>query len=269
MHPLLFKLGPIPIHTYGFLIAMGFLVALVVIRSLAIRSRLDVEKTLDLTFWSLLVGFLGARVLFILTRLSFFAADPGAAFRVWEGGLVFLGGPIAVVPFVLWFVRRHSLPLWRTMDAMIPGLVIAHVFGRLGCLSAGCCYGKPTELPWGIRFHTELVDRIFWDIPLHPTQLYESSSLLVLFVGLLLLYRKKAFDGQVVLTYFMAYPVIRSVIEIFRGDLIRGFVIEDVLSTSQFLSILVFLGAAWAMRYRLKQLAGGETRENAAAQKGR
>lgn len=256
MHPLLVNLGPIPIHSYGFLIAIGFLIAVYVIRKLSERSKLDVERVLDLTFWILLVGFLGARILFILTRFSYFMEAPLDMFKVWEGGLVFFGGPLACVPYLIWYVRRHKLPVWKTADAMIPGLVIAHVFGRFGCLAAGCCYGKPTGSEWGIRLHSELVEPALQGIPLHPTQLYEASALLILFTGLLYVFRHKRFDGQVVLTYFMAYPIIRSLVEAFRGDLIRGFVIENVLSTSQFISILIFAIASVLLAIRLRQVQG-------------
>lgn len=254
MHPLLVNLGPIPIHTYGFMIAIGFLTAVYTIRRLTERAGVDVDRALDLTFWILLVGFLGARVLFILTRFSYFAENPMEVFRVWEGGLVFLGGPLACVPFMVWYVRKHRLPAWRMADAMIPGLVIAHVFGRFGCLAAGCCYGKPTGSEWGVRLYSELVDKQYQGIPLHPTQIYEAVSLLCLFIGMLYVFKKKSFDGQVILTYFMAYPIIRSVVEIFRGDLIRGFVIEDVLSTSQFISALVFIAATITLVVRLRNV---------------
>jgi phosphatidylglycerol:prolipoprotein diacylglycerol transferase len=254
MHPLLIKLGPIPIHTYGFLIAVGFLAALFVIRKLAERDALNVEKVLDLCFWSLVVGLVGARLLFIITRLNYFISDPIAIFKMWEGGLVFLGGPIAVVPFVVWYLRKHKLPAWKTMDICVIGLTLAHAFGRLGCFSAGCCYGKPTESFFGVRFQSELVDSSLRGVPLHPTQLYEAFSLVLLFIGLLIVRKKRAFDGQVLLVYFMVYPVLRSIIEVFRGDLIRGFVIEDVLSTSQFISILVFIAASVALFIRVKQV---------------
>jgi phosphatidylglycerol---prolipoprotein diacylglyceryl transferase len=257
MHPILLKVGPFPIHTYGFMIAMGFLASVFVIRRLAARSKLNVERVLDLTFWALLVGFLGARILFILTRFDYFMSEPMAMFRIWEGGLVFFGGPLAVVPFAIWFLRKHRLPIWKTLDACIPGLVIAHTLGRLGCLAAGCCYGKPTGTSFGVKLYSDLVEREFHGIPLHPTQLYESSALFVLFLGLLYIFKNKKFDGQVFLTYFMAYPIIRSVVEIYRGDFIRGFIIQDILSTSQFISILVFLGAALALKIRLKQVSIG------------
>lgn len=254
MHPELIRIGSIPIHTYGFLIAIGFLIALSVIKRLAIQSKLNVDRILDLAFWCLLVGFIGCRALFVLTRLSDFMNDPIAIFKVWEGGLVFFGGPLAGIPFVVWYLRKYKMPLWKTMDVLAPGLVIAHVFGRFGCFSAGCCYGKPTEGPFGVRFYSDLVDRHLHGVPLHPTQLYEAFALFLLFLGLLVIHKRKIFDGQVILTYLMAYPIIRSIVEIFRGDHIRGFVIPDLLSTSQFISIFVFLAAAIALGYRLKQV---------------
>lgn len=256
MHPLLIKLGPIPVHTYGFLIAIGFIVAVSVTKRLSFRAKLPVDRVLDLTFWSLLVGFLGSRILFIITRISYFAENPAAIFRVWEGGLVFLGGPLAVIPFVLWYTKKHKLALWRTMDSMIPGLAIAHMFGRFGCIAAGCCYGKPTGGNWGFKFGHDatLVDEHMRGIYLHPTQLYEASALGILFLGLLWVTKRKHFDGQVILTYFMAYPVIRSIVEIFRGDEIRGFVIQDVLSTSQFISLLLFIAATIVLVWRLKKV---------------
>jgi len=259
MHPVLFQIGPFPIHTYGFLIAVGFLVAVTVIRRLAARSGLDVERVADLTFWSLLVGFAGARALFVMTRWDYFMQNPIAIFQVWQGGLVFFGGPLAVLPFFAWYSRKHRLPVWKVGDVLVPGLAIAHAFGRLGCIGAGCCYGRPTHAEWGFKFYSDLVDVHLRGVYLHPTQLYESISMMVLFAGLILTFVRKRFDGQVVLMYFMTYPLIRSVIETFRGDTIRGFVIDGLLSTSQFISILVFLGASVFFFYRMKQVGTGSS----------
>lgn len=252
MHPILFKIGSWPIHSYGALIAAGFIAASVVFRKLSERSKLNVDQVMDLVFWSFLIGFLGARTLYVITRWEDFASDPASIFRIWEGGLVFFGGPLAVVPFLIWYLRKHALPLWKTMDVLVPGIALAHAFGRLGCLAAGCCYGKPTGSEWGVKLDSPLVEESMRGIFLHPVQLYESAALLVLFAGLLLVYRSRRFDGQVVLTYFMAYPLIRSITELFRGDSIRGFVIDGWLSTSQFISAIVFLTAAVALFFRLK-----------------
>jgi phosphatidylglycerol:prolipoprotein diacylglycerol transferase len=257
MHPLLIELNlgfiHIPIHTYGFLIAMGFLTAIYVIRRLAVRSQVDPDLVSDLAFWLLMWGFVGARVLFVITRWDYFMANPADIFKVWEGGLVFFGGLIAATIYAFLYFKKHKLSPWRMIDILSPGLVVAHAFGRLGCMSAGCCYGKPTGEPWGIKLYSDLVDEPLRGIPLHPTQLYESACLFILFGGMLYIFKHKKFDGQVGLTYFMLYPIIRSIIEIYRGDTIRGFIIEDVLSTSQFISILVFLGALVVLLRRMKQ----------------
>jgi len=257
MHPILFELHfgsmIIPLHTYGFMIALGFLSGIYTIRKLAKRSGMNPDRISDLAFWLLLWGFIGARILYVITRWEDFAPNPADIFKVWEGGLVFFGGLIAATAFAIYFFRKHRLSAWKMIDVLTPGLVVAHAFGRIGCFSAGCCYGKPTGEPWGVRFQSDLVDADLRGIPLHPTQLYESVSLFILFAGLLYIFKRKRFDGQVGLTYFMLYPIIRSIIEIFRGDLIRGFVIDGILSTSQFISILVFIAALVVLLRRMKQ----------------
>jgi phosphatidylglycerol:prolipoprotein diacylglycerol transferase len=260
MHPLLFHVGSVPIHTYGALIALGFLVAVAVIRWLAIRSKVDSDAVLDLVFWTFIVGFIGSRLLYIVTQWSEFAADPMAAFRVWEGGLVFLGGPLAAAPFAIWMLNRKKMPVWKVGDCLLPGLAIAHAFGRLGCLGAGCCYGKPTGTDFGIILNTDRVEAALRGVHLHPTQLYEFTALTVLFIGLIWIFFKKRFDGQVVLSYFIAYPVIRSIVEIYRGDMIRGFLIGDWLSTSQFISGLIFIAAIGFLIKRLKEVGAHNVR---------
>jgi phosphatidylglycerol:prolipoprotein diacylglycerol transferase len=256
MHPILFEINlgfaKIPLHTYGLLIAIGFLFGISTVRKLSARNQMDPDTNADLAFWLLLTGFLGARVLFIITRLDYFLSNPIEMLKVWEGGLVFFGGLISATAYAVYFFRKHKLNVWKMIDILSPGVVVAHAFGRIGCLGAGCCYGRATDLPWAIRLNSELVDETLRGMPIHPTQIYESVSLFILFGGLMYLSKTKKFDGQVGLTYFMIYPIIRSIIEIFRGDSIRGFVIDGILSTSQFISILVFAGALWVLMVRLK-----------------
>jgi len=257
MHPTLLELNlgfiTIPFHTYGFMIAIGFLLAIYTVRKLAAQNKINPDLISDLSFWLLMYGFLGARVLFVFTRLDYFIQNPLDIIKVWEGGLVFFGGLISSTAYAVWFFKKHKLRPWVMIDVLSPGLVLAHAFGRLGCLGAGCCYGRPTDVPWGIKLNSELVDIGMRGVPLHPTQLYESVSLFILFAGMIYIGKHKKFDGQVGLTYFMLYPIIRSIIEIYRGDSIRGFLIENVLSTSQFISILVFVGAAIVLNMRLKK----------------
>jgi phosphatidylglycerol---prolipoprotein diacylglyceryl transferase len=137
---------------------------------------------------------------------------------------------------------------------MVPGLVLAHAFGRLGCFGAGCCHGRATDLPWGMKFDSDLIEESLRGLPIHPTQLYESFALFALYFLLIRVFQHRKFDGQVLMTYFMTYPIIRSIIEIYRGDSIRGFIIGDWLSTSQFISILIFIAASVITWYRLKKI---------------
>lgn len=255
MFPILFKIGPIPIHTYGFFIALGFLVCLWVARRLATKSGINPDVMMDLGFWVLISGLIGGRLLFVITRWDYFMHDPVAIFKVWEGGLVFFGGLALAIPVGIYYLRKRRIDVWKSIDIGMPCVAIAHSFGRIGCLSAGCCYGKPTGTDFGIILYSELVDPDYRGIRLHPTQIYESVSLMVLFFGLLWVFKHKKFDGQVGLTYLMTYPIIRSIIEIYRGDLVRGFVIEGVLSTSQFISILFFIAALAIYIYRIQNLS--------------
>jgi len=255
MHPILFKIGSIPIYTYGLMIALGFMFAIEVVKRLAVRDKLSPDLVVDLSFWCLVTGLIGARLLFVITRLDYFLSDPVAIFKIWEGGLVFYGGPIAALAFGINYTRKHKLPFWKLFDTLIPGLVLAHAFGRFGCLGAGCCYGKPTGTDFGIKLYSELVDTELRGVNLHPTQLYEAVSLLILFAGLVLLHKRKSFDGQVGIVYLMVYPIIRSIIEVYRGDTIRGFVIDGWLSTSQFISVLVFIMAVLLLKKRAKTAA--------------
>jgi phosphatidylglycerol:prolipoprotein diacylglycerol transferase len=257
VHPTLLELRlgswTLPLHSYGLMIAIGFLFGISVVKKLSVRNSMDPEKIADLSFWLLLTGFLGARALFIITRIDYFLSNPLEMVKVWEGGLVFFGGLITATAYAFWFFRKHRLNVWKMIDVLSPGVVVAHAFGRIGCLAAGCCYGRPTGQPWGIRLESELVEASLRGVPLHPTQIYESSALFVLFAGLMYVSRNKRFDGQVGLTYFMLYPIIRSIIEVFRGDTVRGFVIDGWLSTSQFISILVFVAAGVMLNLRMRQ----------------
>lgn len=239
MLPTLFNIGDFPVHAYGVLIAIGFLLTVWVAKRDAEKMGMPGDKIVDLGFWSLLVGMVGARILYVFTRFDYYTAHPLEMFYVWEGGLVFFGGPLLCIPFFIWYTKKHNLPRWKVLDIAAVGVPLAHAFGRLGCLSAGCCYGKPTGGNWGIKLYSDLVEPHMQGVYLHPTQIYESVSMLLLFFALRRLEFRRKFEGQVMFVYLIAYSIIRSIIEIFRGDSIRGFVIDDVLSTSQFISIIV------------------------------
>lgn len=246
MFPILIRIGPLTIHTYGVLVATGFLVAIILTGRQARKQGISSERIIDLGFYILLSAIIGSRLFFVLTQLDHFLRKPLDIFKIWEGGLVFYGGLLLAVPVVILYVRKHKLDLWSIMDIFAPSVAIGHAIGRLGCFSAGCCYGKPAEgLPLAVIFHDhESLARI--GIPLHPTQLYESFGELINFFILITLRKHQSFKGQLFWTYILLYSIIRFFVELFRGDEIRGFLFAGV-SVSQGLSIAMAITAIVAM----------------------
>ncbi|MCJ7615421.1 MAG: prolipoprotein diacylglyceryl transferase [Desulfobacterales bacterium] len=235
MHPILLKIGDITIHTYGFFVAMGFLAGILLANSEAKRLGIDHEKLMDLCFYILIAAIVGSRLFYVAINYELFLSNPLDVFKIWSGGLVFYGGFIAALFTSFIYLKMHKMPVWITADIAAPSLAIGHFLGRLGCFSAGCCFGKESDLPWAVTFtHPETLAPI--GIPLHPTQLYSSISNLIIFFFLWLFRRRTKFDGQLFWIYVLLYGATRSFIEIFRGDF-RGNPVFDLLSVSQTIGI--------------------------------
>jgi phosphatidylglycerol:prolipoprotein diacylglycerol transferase len=245
MYPVLFRIGNFPINTYGVFLALAFLCAILITVKLGERDGLPRQKIYDLSLWMLLASLIGSKVLMFFTEpeyrdhpLQLLSLD------FLRSGGVFYGGLLGAVLTGYFLMRRYKLPWWKTADACAPGIAIGNFFGRQGCFAAGCCWGKPTSLPWGVRF-TELGHEITGvpiDVPLHPTQLYESFAMLAVFFFLLWLHRHRRFSGQVILFYALLYSVIRFAIEFVRDDPrgdILGLTSMTGLSTSQIISLIV------------------------------
>ncbi len=246
------KLGDLPlaIHTYGFFIAIGFIIGLWLATREAKKVGIDPKKISDLTFWILIWGLIGSRIVYIITTWDEYMADPSLFIKIHRGGLVWYGGFIGASLFTLYYTRRHKLPFFKIADILIPSVALGHAFGRLGCFSAGCCYGKEVsrDFIFSVVFtHPESIAP--QGIPRHPVQLYESLGEVIIFLILVIFRTRKRFDGQVLLMYMTLYPILRSLLEIIRGDKIRGFVIEPYLSTSQFISIFVIAIAIYLQIY--------------------
>ena len=249
MYPELFRIGSFPINTYGVFLALAFLCAILITVKLAARDQLPREKIYDLCLWMLVSSLVGSKILMFFTEpeyrdhpLQLLSLD------FLRSGGVFYGGLLGAILTGYFLMRRYKLPWWKTADACAPGIAIGNFFGRQGCFAAGCCWGKPTSLPWGVKF-TELgheITGVPTDAYLHPTQLYESFAMLIVFVFLLWLHRHRRFSGQVILSYALLYSVIRFGIEFLRddprGDLF-GLTTLTGFSTSQIISLIVGTGA--------------------------
>jgi phosphatidylglycerol:prolipoprotein diacylglycerol transferase len=249
-------IGPLTLHTYGVLLAAAFLAGLWIAGRQARKDGLDPNRVTDLAVYVLIAGLIGAKIMLLAVDWTYYSENPRLLLSILQSGGVFYGGLLAALPVAWWYARRHALEGWRTADVLAPGLVLGQAVGRLGCLAAGCCWGKPASVPWAITFTNMQASRTVGtplDTPMHPTQLYESLAALGIFFTLLWIARRKRFHGQVTLGYVALYAVVRFVIEFYRGDASRGFVFGGLLSTSQFISILMVAGVPLVLPYLLKK----------------
>ncbi len=252
LHPILFQIGPISIYSYGASIAAAFLAGITFASWSGKKEGLDPQKIVDLCFYILIAAIVGSRLLYIVVNYQHYLKNPLDVLKIWQGGLVFYGGLICAVAVAIRYLKKNQLPLWPMADVLAPALALGQCIGRWGCFFAGCCYGKPTELPWGIVFANESSLAPLHQA-LHPTQIYSSLNGLIIFFLLLAIRKIRKFHGQVFCSYLLLYSVGRFIIEFFRGDE-RGFAVEEVLSTSQFIGIFLFVTGI-LLFFRLKKSA--------------
>ena len=251
MHPKLLELGPVTVYTYGVLLAAAYLIGLRLATGRARSRDLDPTRVMDLGILIILAAIVGAKLLLVAVDAPYFLERPGEIFSLARSGGVFYGGLIAAILVSIWYMRRHHMPVWLTCDVFAPGVALGHAIGRVGCLFAGCCFGRPTSLPWGIVFHDPFAASYVGTplgVHLHPTQLYEAGAELFILAILLLSERRgRYFAGRTFFFYVFLYGVSRFIIEFFRGDE-RGTLAG--LSTSQFVSV-VLVPVAVVMLLRL------------------
>lgn len=240
MHPILFEAGPITIYTYGVLLAAAYLLGLWLGVRRANAAGLDGNRVLDLGIWVIIAALVGAKGLLFVVEFDHFTSSREEFFSLLRSGGVFYGGLIAASLTCIYQLRKHKLPLWKSGDLFAPGIALGYMVGRLGCLAAGCCYGKPTQVAWAVTFTdpaAALNVGTPLNVPLHPTQLYESlAGLVILLLVLALERRPGSYAGRTFWQFVLLYAVSRFIIEFFRGD-DRGAV--AMFSTSQIISLVL------------------------------
>jgi phosphatidylglycerol:prolipoprotein diacylglycerol transferase len=261
VHPIAFHLGSFPIYSYGAMMALGFLAGLWTAGRRGLRQGVASDRILDVGPWLVAGAIVGARLVFVLTYWrEYFSGQP-----IWEvlmirhGGLVYYGGLIGGATACILYARVKRLPLWKLADILAPSIPLGYVFGRIGCLLNGCCYGRPCDLPWAIRFPVEHNTHPAGQpaTPVHPVQLYDSLLNLGLYLGLAWLYRRKKFDGQVFSVYLMGYAVTRSIVETFRGDYTPAH-LHGSLTPAHLISIGIF--AAGAVLFAVQSRSNNKAR---------
>lgn len=241
MHPILFNAGFVTIYSYGVLLASAYLLGLWLAVRRARAAGIDGNRIMDLLIWVIIAALVGAKALLFVVDFRHFTSTWQEFTTLLRSGGVFYGGLIAAIVVCLWQLKKHRLPLWKSSDLFAPGIALGYMVGRLGCLMAGCCYGKPTTVAWAITFTDPAANFNVGtplNIPLHPTQLYESAAGLVILLLLLALEKRPGnFAGRTTWSFVFLYAVSRFIIEYFRGD-DRG-VVFNALSTSQFISVVL------------------------------
>jgi phosphatidylglycerol:prolipoprotein diacylglycerol transferase len=261
MYPVLFSFGNFKIFSYGLFVALAFIISMYYLSySLnKLKSKIfSQEKLYSFFVYLFFFGILGARAFYILINLKEYIVSPLDIFKVWQGGLVYYGGFIAVVVFSIIYCKVRNIQVLFLGDFFSPALALGHAIGRIGCFFAGCCYGKETNMPWGVVFKDKESLAILGE-HLHPTQIYESLGNLFIFFILLFYMKKERKVGNVFAVYLILYAILRFVVECFRGD-DRGLYYFQ-LSISQNISIiLVVIGVFIICKksYTTKILKGKE-----------
>jgi phosphatidylglycerol:prolipoprotein diacylglycerol transferase len=258
MRPILFHIGPLPVFSFGTMVALGLLLTIYLISRRARKTGFPSGDTaVDSVYVAVAGGFFGARLLYIAQNLPFYLQNPLKVFALWEGGLIFYGGVAGALAGLWFFSRVKKLSFPALLDFLIPFEVLTHAFGRLGCFLNGCCYGEACDLPWAVEFTGS-------GGPVHPVQLYEAAALFALFLFLNYRYTethpfrskveggrskfysflppstfdlrppRKSFDGETLALYFVLYGIIRFCMELFRENPSLG-----ILTYNQWLSILI------------------------------
>ena len=251
MFPDLFAIGPLTVHTYGLFVATGFFAGLIVTMGIAKSEGITPHQVLDMGLLIILSAIIGSRLLYVLMNISYYLQNPLDMLKIWQGGLTFSGGIIFAVLVMFLYIRRQHLSFLRIGDLWAPAAAIGQGIGRIGCFMAGCCYGGPTDLIWGVVFtHPESLAPL--NISLHPTQIYSSLSGFIIFLILLGLNSKKEFKGQVFLWFLILHSTARLLLERFRGD-DRGILLNSSMSITQLVTILILIASVailMALRYK-------------------
>lgn len=257
MLPRLFHVGYFSIYSYGMLTALGFLFAILWPTSLAKKEGISETKMEGLGLLIVLSAGVGSKLLTAWDYPEFYSSDwtHFLSDQILGRGGVFYGGFLLAVACSAAYCRLVDLPGWQVADAVAPGLALAQGLGRVGCFLAGCCWGTPTELPFGVTFRSELAHNLTGvplQVRLHPTQLYEATLVLSAIPFLMWLRKKRSFFGQVILVYVLFYAVARFFLEFLRGDP-RGYHFSHLLSTSQLIGLFIIPLAIFLLFHLFEQ----------------
>jgi phosphatidylglycerol---prolipoprotein diacylglyceryl transferase len=257
MYPKILELGPITIHTYGLLLAAAFIAGIWVTSRNAKKIGMNTEFIWNIGLTIIFSALVGSKILLFLSDYHYYSQNFRELFSLstLRSTGAYYGGLLLALGSAFWYARNKQVHIITLADLAVPGIALGQAIARIGCLSAGCCYGKPAYVPWGITFTSQYAydnTGVPLHIPLHPTQIYEAAGNVCLFIFLMWRLSKKHIKGQILLEFLGLYALLRFVIEFYRND-DRSFVLYDLFSISQFIAILTILGSAAAYYYLLRR----------------
>ena len=209
MYPVLLRIGPLTIYSYGLMVALAFLAGIYVAVFLAKGEKIGADKILDLAVYVLISSIVGARLFYVIEFWPEFMTNPLGIFFIWQGGLVFYGGLLLAIITILIYAQINKISIWKVLDIIAPATALGYAIGRIGCFLNGCCYGIECSLPWAVSFPNLAGLR-------HPTQIYASLTGFLIFGLLLFLWRFRKFEGQVFCAGLALYGIYRFLIEFIR-----------------------------------------------------
>lgn len=230
MHPILLTIGPLALYSWGFFVGIGFLAGILVALLNSKRENITFDQVIDISIYTLIFAIIGARIFYVIQFWDEFRNNWLSIFAVWEGGLVFYGGLICALAGLIWYSRKSKIHILKIFDLAAPSVAIGYSIGRIGCFMRGCCFGNETTLPWAFHFHEISGLR-------HPTQLYSSFSVLLIFILLMFIRDKKEYDGQIFVWGIVLYSIYRFCVEFLRYSPVHYF----GLTPSQLISICTFI----------------------------
>ncbi len=268
----LFHFGSINIYSYGVMIALAFIIGIYIASKYAKKFKEDPQNIVDLCLYVMISSIFGARLFYIISNIKYYLNNPIEIFYLQEGGLIFYGGLILGLGTALMFLKLKKLNIFKYLDLLAPSVVLGQAIGRIGCFLNGCCYGRivynpkyslcTVKFPKVIQiienpkgyFHEEIIgapayldhlhhgfisENDLFSLPVIPTQLISSIMDFIIFIILVLVFKKYKFNGQVLSTYLIIYSVGRFFIEFLRGD--NPLIYPLSLTLSQIISIILFI----------------------------
>ena len=226
------------VQSYGAVIVLGVIFIYHFLKSRVKKYGISGEELSNIIFYTFIAAFIGGKLFYYLQEPTKYIADPSRMMKNMGSGFVFYGSLIFAIPTIVYMLKRKSVPIREFLDILAFVGPIIHSFGRLGCFLAGCCYGLPWEDGPGVVFRNPLTKARPMDIPLYPTQLFDIAVNVGILIVLIYIAKKKRFQGQLFLVYIMMYGVGRSIVELFRGDSERGYIL-DLITHSQLIAVIL------------------------------